>query len=658
MTTTVTGTPSRLPRQRGTRHRDPWPLSRGEAAAVRRPALALLACVVWAAGTAVALFLVARADMDPFHLRGQLAPMIGGAAVLGLVLTAALTLDAGRRRFARLGATVDWLGGYAEVVCAVAASLFAAWIALLLAAALNGTPHGFDGLRGDTVRIAALALRMAESPVSRDAITGTVPSEYPLLYPLLIGWASDLTGSPVWMLMGRAEIIGTSFAVVAGYLIWRRLVPPLPALTIASAVVAVFALVDTPMAHKPYETITLALLAPWVIATFCDPPRGRLSWWASGLIGGLMVAMYQGFLIHSVFALVALLVWSIRRAADRRAAVLRYAGVAVVAFAVSAFYTVPFLWASLTGDGGQRVSDLYVSGRLLQSWVPFWEMTPIGLLQLLGLIAVVVYFRSTWWAGPLAFLVAGAYLYRLLGATSFLLTGHTMFAHRAMDVVELALATAGVLAVARFGPHVATRLFGTPIASRPSGVALVVALVGFIGWASLGIMPSSPASGPRGYDLAFRAHVERLPDGTAPRYAPVERSPFPSAAIISAIRSRLGERANPVTLSYSERLYAYAPFPAYLPQNRTSANTLIRWDDRLGELRRLARVPGPAAFAVRSQATAFGGIDVFILQEDRGRWWFTHGEEFGVGFRPGLFDSPAFEVIRLPNSTVVAMRTG
>ena len=57
---------------------------------------------------------------------------------------------------------------------------------------------------------------------SADGIVPSVPSNYPPLFPWLVGRTSALINVPAWKLLGPAEAITLSFAVVAGYILWRR----------------------------------------------------------------------------------------------------------------------------------------------------------------------------------------------------------------------------------------------------------------------------------------------------------------------------------------------------------------------------------------------------------------------------------------------------
>ena len=100
-----------------------------------------------------------------------------------------------------------------------------------------------------------------------------MPSNYPPLFPWLVGRTSALISVPAWKLLGPAEAITVSFAVIAGYMLWRRLLPGPIALALTLPVLLCFSL-----ASKSYEILALEIFVPWAIATFGDPPRGRLHW--------------------------------------------------------------------------------------------------------------------------------------------------------------------------------------------------------------------------------------------------------------------------------------------------------------------------------------------------------------------------------------------
>jgi hypothetical protein len=80
---------------------------------------------------------------------------------------------------------------------------------------------------------------------------------------------------------------------------------------------------------------------------------------------------------------------------------------------------------------------------------------------------------------------------------------------------------------------------------------------------------------------------------------------------------------------------------------------LLQWDDRLAEVRTLAGSSSSDAFAQAAADNRFGPIDVFVLKEKDGLWYFRD-----VAFSPEQFAPSHFVVTPgLANHTVVAVRT-
>jgi hypothetical protein len=590
------------------------------------------AVAAWAAATPVAMTLPSLLDLNPLSPRGAVLPIALG----GLLLAGLVTLAAWRR-----------LRPYTGVVAGVSAGLFAAWIAFMLRSALHGTPFAFAGQLGDQGRMSAMATRYSAGLASSDGIVSGVPSEYPPLFPWLVGRTAALVDVPAWRLLAPAQTLTISAAVLIAFLLWRRMVSAPVAL--ALAVVSLLAFGDPRKAH---EVIVLMVFLPWVPATFGFPPRGRLHWLPAGLIGGLLAATYLGFLIWGALGLLAyaaVTMVTTRTAADRRRYLVHLALATVIAVATAAWYLFPYGWA-LARHGGQMVSDLYDSPSITGNPFPFVAATPLGLLQLTGLLGAVWYRRSAWWATPILCLVAGAYGYRIIAMLRYVATGHTGLFYYTSRIIGAALAVAGVLTLVRVVPRLVDRFATRTDVPRGVGALAMAVLLAWTG-ATFWQKWTPPTAGryPR------LAHAEPLPDGTRPKYAPAATPGirwFPIDPIHSAVTAALGPRVAPRTLSYDERLFAYLPWPGYIAVDRTAAASTSRWDDRHAALRRLAAVSDPAAFADASAHTQFGRIDLFVLGRD-GPDWTWHG----IHFRPDQFDPATFTIVSdLPNNTVLAIR--
>ncbi|MFY1635753.1 arabinofuranosyltransferase [Solwaraspora sp. WMMB335] len=585
---------------------------------------ALLAVLVWAVAVPVAWRLPSVADRDPFSPSGRILPVTGGLLLICLVLLAAAVI----RRFGP-PAGVSALSG-------VGAGLAAGWVVLILRAALHGTPFGFGGLHGDMLRMSAAATRYTVTVASTDTTVAGLPSEYPPLYAWLVGRAAVLLDQPAWRLLGAAEVLSLSASVLVAFLLWRRQVGSWTALAVACT--GVLAWSDP---RKAYEVLALMIFIPWVLETFTRPPRARLHWLPAGLLGGLLVVLYQAWLVYAAIGLVAIVLLAWRTEPDRRAYLRRLSLVAGVAFTVSAWYVLPYLWRLVAEGGGQLVSDRYVSPHFLAGLLPFLDIQSgpesdilLRGLQLVGLAGLVWLLRVTWWARPLALVAAAAFGYRLLATVRLMLTGHTGFAHYTVRLYGVVLAIAGVLTIA----HV------VPILLRRARVAGPVGLVGaplavLLGWGVVWYSTAwLPGAGGVGSGYAAAAHTQPLPGGGYPRYAPAGgRVPwFPVEPVRQAVQDAVGEDPRLVTLSVDERLFAYLPWPGYLSNDRTAAATLSRWDERKAQVRDLAGERDPVAFAAASASTEFGPIDVFVLRRDGDdlRWadlWF-HRDQFDDRF--------------------------
>jgi hypothetical protein len=605
--------------------------------AFRHPAVPALAA--WVAATPVAMLLPALADRNPFTPRGAVLPVAAG----GLLLAAGLAVVVARPARWRSGSATDALAG-------AAAGLLAAWVALALRNSLHGTPFGFAGLDGDEGRMSAMATRYTATAVPSDGIVAGVPAEYPPLFPWVVGRASALLDLHAWRVLGDAQLLTISGAVLLTFLLWTRLVPAPAALAIAAAALVAFA--DPRKAH---EVVALAAFIPWVLATFGRPPRGRLHWLPAGVLGGLVVTTYLGFVLWGAAGILVLAWLALRTSFDRRRYVSYLVKVVVTAAVTASWYLVPYGWTLLREDG-RMVSDQFPAPAITGDPFPFLAATPLGVLQVVGLLGIIWYRRAVWWATPLLCLVGGAYLYRAVAAARYIVTGHTGLYYHTARMITVLLAIAGVLTIAHAVPGLVRRI-GTRD-TVPYGVA-ATAVAALIGWSAFTYWHAwtpptgdpAAAGGTRRY--ATLAHTEPRPNGTLPRYAPAEPRTrwFPVGPIRRAVTGALGPDAAPRTLSYDERLFAYLPWPGYIAVDRTAAASTSHWDDRHAVLARLAAIPDPGSFAAAAADTRYGPIDLFILRAGSGAW--TWGD---VHFRPAQFAAAHFTVRTLPNATVVAIR--
>jgi hypothetical protein len=605
----------------------------------------LAALVTWIICLPVAYVGARLGPADPFKLRVAMIPVV--VLIAGVVIAGVVS-----RRLP------------ADLASGIGAGLFGGWVAFTLRVALHGTPFGFGGLVSDAGRLAGMANTYSRTWHSADGIVPSVPSNYPPLFPWLVGRASALISVPAWKLLGPAEAITLSFAVVAGYMLWRRLLPGPLALAVTLPVLLGFSLPE-----KAYEIVALAVLVPWAIATFGDPPRGRLHWLPAGLIGGLTILLYWGFLIYAVPGILVLAVLTWRASPDRARYVRHVALTIVVSFVVASWYLVPYLgWGLL--HGSSQVEYQYQGGGIQDSPLLFLAPTPLGALQLIGVIGLLWYRGRVWWGKPLLLLITGTYAYWLLGLAAFIAANHHLLLQDTPRLIAPMLAAAGVLTIAHAAPGIVRRL---SIRTVPSGLgtlslcllSIFVAIAAWQAW-----MPGGPPSVTGLYQPAVStakndttlAFTMALPDGSHPPAAPASiRQPwFPTDPIKKDVASVLGASAAPVTLSASEQLFPYVNWPGYIGVTRTAAGIDTNWSARYAALRKLSGVTDPAAFAAAAAHTAFGPIDVFILlRTGPAQWSWTPAAtpDGAVTFTPAQFSPAAFTVFtNLHGGYVVAVR--
>ncbi|MEV0397435.1 arabinofuranosyltransferase [Polymorphospora rubra] len=584
-----------------------------------------IALLTWLVATPVAFVLPSLTDFDPFKVGASLAPTLGAFLLIVGIFAIA----------------TRWSG---EVVAGVAAGLAAAWTALMLRAALAGTPFGFGGLVGDMSRMSAASTRYTTTWTSNDTLIPNLPAEYPPFFPWLVGRTAVLLDQPAWTLVGDFQVLFMSASVLAAFLMWRRHVNPWIALAISA-----LSLIAWSDPRKAFEVVTLALFVPWALEVFARPVRERMHWLWAGVIGGALVMTYQLWMGFAALGMSALGIIMLRREEQRAAYVRRILLIIAVSFVVSSWYLVPLLWTILT-RGNDSISDLFQTTSLNSGLFPFLEFSPIGLLQLVGLVGLVLLWRSTWWAQPLALLILGTYAFRLIGMIRHVLTEHTLFLHYTTRLYTVMFAIAGVLTLAHVTPIVLRRLRIVP--PRLTGAALLAVVMAWVGATyTLGWMPEA------GNKYTIAAHSEPLPGGGYPRWAPkdeeLRRAAFPVREVERAVEQVTGPDPSRPTLSVDDRLWSYLPWPGYLENDRTASSSLVHWDDRFAELRRVADTTDPAAFAAASRETAYGPIDIFVLRQNEGRLMWVRG----LSFTPEQFSPEHFTVVEgLSGGIVVAIR--
>jgi len=595
----------------------------------------LAAVLTWLVALPAGVLLIRRTNLDPLTLEGAVAPLgygIAAGLVIGLL---ALVVRS-------------------DVVTGVGAGLFSAWSGWAIAANLAGTPYGYGSMGGDAGRMTALATYFSTTWVPSDAADPTLPSEYPPLYPMLIGRVAVWSGREAWRLVGTSQVFFVSFALLAAFVLWRRLVPSPVALALSATV-----LIGLSEPSKGNEILALAVFIPWLLASFAPPIGTRpLNPIIAGGIGGVMVPLYPSFLISSLLGIGLMLVVGWRSSEKPRAYLIHSAIVVAITAALSWWYTWPLV-VQYAGGNQQVVADLWKSGSVLDPSLTGNGSLLLFGLQTIGLVGVVVLWNRAVWARALGLLLAGSLVARAYMLLRFTFTGHHFLMLYIPYVLHYTAAAAGVLALWELwqvgGANLLVRLRSP---QRLVGVVAVGAVVAVVGAQTWHAWLPQPAGGRNrqsgvsstGPSHATFAHDEYLPDGTAPRYPALTMNPaYPANALISAIDGSLSNVAHSVVLSSDQRLFAFKAYRNYLPPDRTSSNAATRWDDRKLVVDSFARIQDPATLAKALSKTEFGEVDALVLnrQDDHYYTWR------GVYFSATAFEGPLFSVtvVRAPRSS-------
>ena len=619
--------------------------TRGTGGRLRRLNPSLAALITWVVCLPVAFAAATLGPADPFRLRVAMVPVV-------VLVAGVIVVGVASRRLP------------ADLASGIGAGLFGGWVAFTLRTALHGTPFGFGGLGSDAGRLAAMANRYAGTWHSSDGIVPSVPSNYPPLFPWLVGRTSALVHVPAWRLLGPAEAIALSFAVVAGYLLWRRLLPGPLALAVTLPVLLCYSLPE-----KAYEILALAVFVPWAVATFGEPPRGRLHWLPAGLIGGLSILLYWAFIVFGALGVLALAVLTWRASPDRARYVRHVALTIVVALVVASWYLIPYLgWGLL--HGSSQVEYQYQGGGIQDS--PLSVPVP----DTAGRPGTDRRYRADLVAGPGVVgetaAAADRRRLRLLAARPGILRpGQPTPAAARHAPADRPGAGGGGGADHRAGrPRRRAPALHPDRPGRAAGPRPVPA--GHLDRRHR--MAGVDAGRPRLADRAVSAPVNSqrndttaafttaLPGGSYPHATPASiRNPwFPTDPIQKDVASVLGASAAPVTLSASEQPFAYVNWPGYIGVTWGAAGIDTDWPARYAALEKLSRVTDPAAFAAASARTAFGPVDVFILQRSgpaRWTWQPAGSPDPAITFTPAQFSPDAFTVFtNLPGNYVLAVR--
>ena len=309
---------------------------------------------------------------------------------------------------------------------------------------LSATKLWLDGIQVDQGFRTQFLTRMTESISYADMNYVDLPTFYPMGWFFLGGRMANLLGMPGWEVYQPWAL--TSLAAGAAMLtpVWRRLTGSLP--TAAAIAMVTTAVVLTEVPDEPYA----ALVAMFVPAATIGAQRALSGSWFATIALALFLGVSATFytLFTAITALTVVVLAVILFLNDRGFTPIKH--LLIIGFSSLAIALVawgPYLYNLLFGDFQARsTANHFLPPEGTYFPLPFFSISIIGLLSLIGLIWLVIRMNEPEIAAlSLAILVC--YLWAM-ASMAVTLVGTSLLGFRVEVLLILIFATAGVLGIA------------------------------------------------------------------------------------------------------------------------------------------------------------------------------------------------------------------
>lgn len=523
---------------------------------------------------------------------------------------------------------------------------------------LSATRLYIDGLQSDQPFRTQFLTRMAQTPHLVDMNYWDLPSYYPAAWFWAGGRLANLLGIPGWEVYQPWALVSLAAAGSMLVPVWQRISGSLPkgvAIALVSTAVVVVMTPDEPYA----AVIALGSTAAVVLAL-----RGaRGSWFASwglAVFLGVSASMYTLFtaIIAAAVVVMSLVVAGLRRSLKPLGHLL-VTGLAAIAIALVVWG--PYLMAELRGgfESGAAATH-YLPNEGTRLPMPFFNLSMLGLLCLVGLVYLFIGFRDRT-IQALACATACFYAWILLSMLVTLL-GTTLLGFRAEVLVAVVLATSGVFGFAHARSFGVERLYPDRVGpnARRTISAILACLLGLGG---LGFAQQIPYYNEEHIDLAYvdtDGYGER-----GDRFAP------DVAQYYADIDSYLQETGHPpedtVVLTDEIRFMSYYPYFGFQAFTSHYANPLGDYEERNDAIARWAEASWDEAataddFLEMIEDAPWRAPDAFIMRgelaEETEEGFKLHLVEdiypnqpnvrySAVFFNPDVFREPAWQLTQI-----------
>lgn len=554
----------------------------------------------------------------------------------------------------------------------LSAAAMSAFVTVTIGMPLGATRLYLFGLSVDQEFRTEYLTRMTSSPRLADMTYVDLPPYYPAGWFWWGGRFANLLGQPGWEAYKPWAIVSMSIAAAVCVILFNRMFGADRGVALALAVTTMSLLYASP---EPYAAILVMVGVPMLITlTYAlrgksragqgpTGPLGRATSWpavvASGVFFGISAATYT--LYTGLFALTAVLLtlWLLVQGwlaaankalpdaqvrARRRqivvAVVGRLVAVGVISGLIALLVWAPYLLKRLSSapaSGGTAEHYLPERGAYLP--LPMFHVNLIGAITLIGLVWILLRFRTRTAALALGTTVVAVYLFCLL---SMLMTalGTTLLSFRLEPILVSVLAAAGALGVVDLGRWAVDR-FGD--------VRTVVCAVAVL--ASIAVAQSIP--GHLGTEITtaytdtdgYGKRADERPAGAESYFGEIDR----------LIREQTGRPpTDNVVLTADYGFLSIYPYWGFQGLTSHYANPLAEFDKRAATIEKWAESEDTERLIAELDSSPWRPPNVFLFRYSSDGYSLRLAEDvypndpnvkrYNVTFDPSVFDDPRFEV--------------
>jgi galactan 5-O-arabinofuranosyltransferase len=570
------------------------------------------------------------------------------------------------------------------LVPVLSAAAMSGFVTVTIGMPLGATRLYLFGLSVDQEFRTEYLTRMTSSPHLADMTYTDLPPYYPAGWFWWGGRFANLLGQPGWEAYKSWAILSMAVAAAVGVVLFIRMFGADRGVALGLAVTTVTLLYASP---EPYAAILVLVGTPMLITlTYAlrgrtraakgpaGPLRGSTSWAAvvaSGVFLGISAATYT--LYTGLFALTAIVLagyfvlqgWFAagnkatlpatvrsRRRAVSVAVLGRLVAVGVISGLIALLVWAPYLWARITNtpaSGGTAEHYLPERGSVLP--LPMFGLNLLGAITMIGLIWILLRFRTRTVAVAMGAVVVTVYVFCLL---SMLMTalGSTLLSFRLEPILVAALSTAGVLGVVDIAHWAVRRLGDVRVVVGALAVLSAIAMAqGIPGHLATEITTAYTDTD------GYGERADARPAGAESYFGELDK----------LIREQTGKpRTDNVVLTADFGFLSIYPYWGFQGLTSHYANPLAEFDKRAAAIARWAETENADQLVDALDRSPWTPPNVFLFRYSADGYTLRLAEDvypndpnvkrYTVTFDPTVFDDPRFQVTEVGPFVLVVRR--